>query len=98
MKILHHGYAYPNYCKCSSCGCEFIYEDTETVSVLDRVYCKLKPLVWTYILCPECNAHNSLYNYKGEINKVRVYPTDIRNITSDDYNTIDFDKNTMERR
>ena len=48
MKVLHHGYAYPNFCKCRSCDCEFIYDDNETISILncDR-------LAWTYIICPE---------------------------------------------
>ena len=96
MTILHHGCAYPNYCKCRSCDCEFIYEDNETVSILDRVYCNTKPLVWTYIVCPECNAYNSIYNYKGKINEVRRYTSDYT--SDDDYDIIDFDENTMERR
>ena len=92
MKILHHGYAYPNYCKCRSCDCEFLYEDTETVSVLDNSEFN-KHLVWTYIICPECNDYNALYNYQGKINKVRIY----KRYDSNDYYTIDFDENTMER-
>ena len=95
MKILHHGYAYPNYCKCRSCDCEFIYEENETVSMIDdRVYHNPKPFVWTYIRCPECNEYNVIYNYKGKINGVRVY----RNTYSDNYDIIDFDENTMDRR
>lgn len=92
MKILKHGYTYPNYFKCRSCECEFIYEENETISMIDRVHYHIKPLVWTYIICPECNEYNILYNYKGKIDKVRMY------IDGDNYNTIDFDENTMERR
>ena len=93
MKILHHGWTYPNYCKCSDCECEFIYDDNETVSILEWAYGnKPKPLVWTYTICPECNSHNCLYNYKGKINKVRRYYDEC------EYQEIDFDENTMERR
>lgn len=86
MRILHHGYAYPNYCKCD-CGCEFIYDDCETIHTLDVVN-----IVWTSIQCPECKSDNTIYNYNGKIDKVRQYDYYGR------YQEIDFDENTMERR
>ena len=92
MKILHHGYTYPNYCKCRNCDCEFVYEDTETVSVLDNDGFDYN-VVYTYIQCPECKNCNTLYNYQGKIDKVRKY-----SYYSDKYQKIDFDENTMERR
>lgn len=88
MKILHHGYAYPNYCKCNQCGCEFIYENSETIHVLDAI----QSFVWTEIQCPECEMNNTIYNYNGKINKVRKY------YWHNKYKEIDFDENTMERR
>lgn len=98
MKILHHGYTYPNYCKCSQCECEFIYDDDETIHhVLSDNFMQsidsIKPfIVWTSIQCPECKGYNTIYNYNGKINKVRKYYND------DLYQEIDFDENTMERR
>ena len=94
MKILHHGYTYSNFCKCRTCDCEFIYEDNETVSILDGFYYCEKPLIWTHIVCPECNQKNTLYDYNGKINKVRIY----HSYGENDYEEVDFDENTMERR
>ena len=94
MKVLHHGCAYPNYFKCPYCDCEFIYEDNETISILDKFYYGQKPLVWTRIACPECNQYTTLYNYKGKINKVIVY----HSYDDSDYEEVNFDENTMERR
>ena len=91
MKILHHGWTYPNYCKCNQCACEFIYDDDETIHELDN---SVQPVVWTMIQCPECKNNNIIYNYNGKINKVRKY--DIYNYGK--YQEIDFDENTMERR
>ena len=93
MRVLHHGCAYPNFCKCRSCDCEFIYDDNETISVLDCY----DRLVWTYIVCPECNQYNTIYNYKGKIDKVRAYNKQFYS-WNDDYDEIMFDENTMERR
>lgn len=87
MKILHHGYACPNYCKCNQCKCEFIYDDDETTHVLDEFF-----TVRTSIQCPECKSYNTIYNYSGKINKVRKYYYD------GEYKEIDFDENTIKRR
>ena len=97
MKILHHGCTYLNYCKCIQCECEFIYDDDETIHVLDYFaqpfVDSVKPFtVWTSVQCPECKANNPIYHYNGKIDKVRKYDYWGK------YQEIDFDENTMERR
>lgn len=92
MKILHHGYIYPNYNKCRSCGCEYLYDENDVVHLLydDKI---TTPTVWTYCKCPECGNDDFVY-YKGKIDKIRIYTS----FDSKQYHEIDFDENTMERR
>ena len=93
MKILHHGCVYPNYCKCNQCGCEFTYDDNETIHTLQPFLTNsIRPIVWTNIQCPECKSINTIYHYKGKIDKVRKYEW------LGKYQEIDFDENTMVRR
>ena len=92
MKILKHGWTHMrshNICECYDCLCQFSYEDNEIIHTLSY-----PNMVWSEIICPECGTAHTIYNYKGNIDKVRIY----KNLFGEDYNEVDFDENTMERR
>ena len=95
MKVLHHGYAYPNYHMCS-CGCEYLYDKEDVVHILAKNG-YTKDEVWTYCKCPECGEWETIYHYKGTIDKVRLYRIYCM-IDDPYYEELPFDENTMERR